>query len=102
MNPANKSLIRGLFKLIAGALVAWGLIDAQTSEQVEGQLDLILDGVVAVAGGLMFIAAQFASRKAKQAESKEAKQIAATVAVAGVPIKTEVAAAMAAVKGDTK
>jgi hypothetical protein len=79
MNPAYTSLIRGLAKLLAGAFVGFGVFDASMALQVEEQINIMLDAGAAVVGGGLFIWASYASYKAKQPASPEAKAIAVAV-----------------------
>jgi hypothetical protein len=85
MNPASNGIVRLLLGLVSGALVTAGWLSPEGVESFITMGEYVLGGLVAIGTGAWTL-------YAKRAASAEAKQIAAKVIVADVPIAAEIAA----------
>jgi hypothetical protein len=89
MTPETSGAVRHILTAIGVLMVSLGWIEADKVEALVGNVMAI---VLPFAGVVVTAVPIWLSIRAKQAASKEAKLIAAKVAVAGVPIAPEIAA----------
>lgn len=88
MNPDTSSLTRTLLKVAGGALATYGAMSAADVANLIHLMEAAVGAALALWGAIW-------SAWANRPASKEAKQVAAAVIVAKVPITQEVAAAKA-------
>lgn len=88
MNPETSGYLRHLLTGLGVMMASLGWLEA---DRVEALVGNVMSVIVPLVGVVATVVPFYLSYRAKQVESKEAKQIAAKVAVAGVPIAKEIA-----------
>lgn len=88
MNPETSGYLRHLLTAVGVTMASLGWIEA---DKVEALVGNVMAFIVPLVGVVVTVVPFYLSWRAKQVASSEAKQIAAKVAVAGVPIAAEIA-----------
>lgn len=88
MNPETSGYLRHLLTGIGVMMASLGWVEA---DKVEALVGNVMSVLVPLVGVVVTVVPFYLSYRAKQAASKEARQIAAKVIVAEVPIGPEIA-----------